>query len=147
MNMRRLLTPKWLALHAAALVLVVAFLALGVWQWHRAGQGSYRSLAYALEWPAFAAFVIFVWIREARSALRAAATDQTDKRTATDSAAASSAGSAQTEKAKATEQKPGQLDIDIPVYTPPDTVVDDDPELAAYNQYLARLNMQAQGRE
>lgn len=66
--MRRFLSPGWLLGHLTALVLVAACLALGWWQIRRAGEGSMRSYAYAVEWPVFAAFVVFVWFREVRRA-------------------------------------------------------------------------------
>jgi hypothetical protein len=56
--------------HAVALILVIAFLWLGWWQLGRAEQGNALSFGYACEWPAFAAFVVFVWVRELRLALR-----------------------------------------------------------------------------
>src|SRR5690349_5736064 len=50
--------------------LVTAFLALGWWQLSRARAGNLLSFAYAVEWPVFAAFVIFVWVKEIRLELR-----------------------------------------------------------------------------
>jgi hypothetical protein len=67
-------TPAWLLRHAVAAVLVVAFLALGWWQIGRAAGGNALSYAYAVEWPVFAAFVVFVWWKEVRRE-RAAAAD------------------------------------------------------------------------
>jgi hypothetical protein len=49
------------------LLLVAAFLVLGWWQIGRARGGNALSLGYAVEWPAFAIFVIFVWYREIRN--------------------------------------------------------------------------------
>jgi len=54
--------------HAAVLVLVVGFLALGWWQVTRARQGNALSFGYAVEWPVFAAFVVWVWVVEMRKA-------------------------------------------------------------------------------
>jgi hypothetical protein len=51
--------------------LVAAFLALGWWQLGRARGGNLLSFGYAIEWPVFALFVIFVWTREIRGELRA----------------------------------------------------------------------------
>jgi DNA-binding transcriptional regulator of glucitol operon len=64
---RRFLTPRWLVRHAAMVLLVVAFLVLGWWQIGRARGGNALSFGYAIEWPAFAIFVIFVWYREIRN--------------------------------------------------------------------------------
>ncbi|MET8066952.1 hypothetical protein ABZS65_25340, partial [Micromonospora sp. NPDC005313] len=70
--MNRLWTPAWIVRHVAMVVLVVAFLALGWWQVTRAAGGNALSFGYAIEWPVFAAFVVFVWWREVRQTLRAA---------------------------------------------------------------------------
>jgi hypothetical protein len=68
--MRRLGTRAWIARHLLTVILVSAFLALGWWQISRAADGNTLSWAYAVEWPIFAGFVIFIWLREARQALR-----------------------------------------------------------------------------
>lgn len=69
--MKRLLTPRWIAVHLATVLLVIAFLALGWWQLSRAeAGGNPSSFGYMLEWPVFAAFVIFLWAREVRAVLR-----------------------------------------------------------------------------
>jgi hypothetical protein len=62
----RFLAPRWLARHALMVALVTAFLALGWWQISRARAGNMLSYAYAVEWPVFAAFAIFVWAKEIR---------------------------------------------------------------------------------
>ncbi len=64
--MRRLLTLRWLLVHAAVVILVVGFLLLCWWQVSRARNGNLLSFGYAIEWPAFAAFVIWVWVKEMR---------------------------------------------------------------------------------
>jgi hypothetical protein len=51
-------------------LLVAAFLVLGWWQIDRARGGNALSFGYAVEWPAFAIFVIFVWYREIRNERR-----------------------------------------------------------------------------
>jgi DNA-binding transcriptional regulator of glucitol operon len=68
--MRRLCTPAWIARHVLTVVLVAAFTALGWWQISRAAAGNTLSWAYAVEWPIFAGFAIFIWVREARQTLR-----------------------------------------------------------------------------
>jgi hypothetical protein len=69
--MRRLTSPGWLLRHAAVLVVVGAFGWLGWWQIGRAAGGNALSFGYAIEWPFFGAFVIFLWVREMRATLRA----------------------------------------------------------------------------
>ena len=114
--MRRLVTRGWLARHALAAVLVAGCLALGWWQIRRAAGGNTLSWAYSVQWPVFAGFVVFIWWREVRRALgrepRAAA-------------------------------RTGAQPARRPVITArPAPVVDDgaDPELTAYNDYLAWLS-------
>ncbi|WP_197698378.1 hypothetical protein [Micromonospora viridifaciens] len=68
--MKRLWTPAWIARHVAMVVLVVCFLGLGWWQVTRAAEGNTLSFGYAIEWPVFAGFVVFVWWREVRHTLR-----------------------------------------------------------------------------
>ncbi|MEU2614677.1 hypothetical protein ABZ570_24305 [Micromonospora sp. NPDC007271] len=68
--MKRLWTPSWIARHVAMVVLVVGFLGLGWWQVTRAAEGNTLSFGYAIEWPVFAGFVVFVWWREVRHTLR-----------------------------------------------------------------------------
>lgn len=119
--MRRFLTPGWLGLHALAVTLITAFVALGWWQLQRAGEGNMRSWAYALEWPLFAVFVLAMWIKMIH--------DELTGRTAQDAAAQRGEGADGESRAPA---GPAEAVDD-----------DDDPELAAYNRYLERLNAQA----
>lgn len=115
--MRRLVTRRWLAGHVLAAVLVGACLALGWWQIGRAVGGNTLSWAYAVEWPVFAGFVIFIWVREIRRTLDPGE-PAAPGRTAADPA-----------------RRPVVTARRAPV--PDDR---DDPELAAYNHYLAWLN-------
>lgn len=140
--MKRLWTPAWIARHVAMVVLVTAFLALGWWQVSRAAAGNAISWGYAVEWPIFAGFVVFVWWREVRHALRAAeptgttgaAPDDGDASVMADAVeAARSAGPA------GVRPRPG---IGRPVRVTRSTGLpgEDDAELAAYNRYLSWLN-------
>jgi len=63
---RRFLSPRWLLIHAAMLILVATFLALGWWQISRARAGNTLSIAYAFEWPLFAIFAVVFWIKTIR---------------------------------------------------------------------------------
>ncbi|QSB04266.1 hypothetical protein [Natronoglycomyces albus] len=78
--MRRFLTPAWIARHVIAVVLIVVFLWLGLWQLERAQAGNAISWAYSLEWPIFAVFVLAVWIREVVQELRGADPDKPQRR-------------------------------------------------------------------
>lgn len=120
--MRRLCTPAWIARHVLAVALVCGFLALGWWQIGRAAGGNALSWAYAIEWPVFAGFVVFMWVREARHTLRAAAPE---------------------EPVEAPPVTTPRSAARRPVRTTPQRIEYDDsadPELAEYNRYLAWLN-------
>lgn len=163
--MKRLCTPGWLARHVAALTLVAAFLALGWWQISRAAGGNTLSWAYAVEWPVFAGFVVFIWFREVRRTLHGppspAASESTGSDLSDEAAQApglgrvtgpvQAAGRVQTNRtgqttgpdhaADGTARPPG---IRRPIRTARPAAVaacpDDDPELADYNRYLRWLN-------
>jgi len=66
---RPLLTPRWLARHALAVALATACGLLCWWQVTRALGGNLLSFGYALLWPVFGGFVIFIWVREMRIAV------------------------------------------------------------------------------
>ncbi len=132
-----ILSPRWLALHVLAVVLVAVCLRLGWWQWDRAGEGNARSIGYALEWPGFAAFVVLVWGYLVRDALR---THRNGERIA---------GSARDHRVPDLDHP--RIDAEAELL-PPDpaltaaraandeAVQEQNDELAAYNDYLARLN-------
>jgi hypothetical protein len=159
--MRVLLQPRWLALHAATIVLVVAFAGLAWWQFGRAFAGNTLSYAYAVEWPVFAGFVIFVWSKEVRRALAvtkqgSGPRDTTD--TATPERATAGPATASIGAAAGTAAGADTLDTVEPVKpfvrtarpasrgarpaTRSGPAYDDadDPDLAAYNRYLGWLN-------
>lgn len=121
--MRRFLTLRWIRYHLLMIFLVVAFLVLGWWQWTRGEGGNARSYGYALEWPAFAIFVVVFWIRLMRDELKPPRPEDQ---------AAGDAGTGETAGEPAEPEFPDVVRPEID----PET----DPELAAYNDYLARLN-------
>jgi DNA-binding transcriptional regulator of glucitol operon len=120
---RVLLSPKWWALHIAVVAVVLVFLRLGEWQWHRAhaASGTLQNFGYAFEWPVFALFVLFFWVKTMREEIK--------PRRGGD----------------VVEEDPHAAGPVIPRKRPP-LVVDeaDDAELAAYNAHLARLNARHQ---
>jgi DNA-binding transcriptional regulator of glucitol operon len=114
---RLLLTPKWLAWHALALVATYVMVRLGLWQWHRAhATHSAQNMGYALQWPAFALFGLAVWWRVCRDAVRPP--DDTRPEPA----------------------KPVRRPAPEPAAAVAPVTDEEDPELAAYNRYLAQLN-------
>jgi hypothetical protein len=117
--MRKLLTPQWLLGHALVWAGVAAFLALGWWQAGRALEGNMLSWAYTFEWPLFAIFLIYMWIREMRLAL------------------------GRTPKEKPRPEKRGPV---ITRRVPEVSAATDDPRLDEYNRYLAWLNEHPEAR-
>ena len=74
---RFLISPRWLAWHAFAVVAFWGMCWLGDWQLHRALGGNSLSWAYTFEWPLFAVMGAFFWAKTIRDELqqrRAAAT-------------------------------------------------------------------------
>ena len=112
-GVRRFLTPGWLALHVLAIVLCGAFLGFGWWQFDRAQAGNDRSWAYTFEWPIFALFVVVMWVKMIR-----------DER----------AGTAPAPKEI---EEPAEAEVKREIIRRQE---EEDPALAAYNRYLARLN-------
>lgn len=120
--MRRLLTPGWLVGHTLVWLGVAVCLALGWWQAGRAVGGNTLSWAYTFEWPLFAVFLIYLWIREMRLALGGKPGTRAE-----DAAAPAKRGPLITRR----ETQPGD---------------DGDPQLAAYNRYLAWLSEHPEAR-
>jgi hypothetical protein len=122
---RFLIQPRWLSWHVLMVVAFWGMLWLGDWQLHRALGGNGLSWAYTFEWPLFAGFAVVFWAKTIKDEFRI------KRGQATGSAEAGiDAGS--------------DLD-DLPVQVRAVQVStaagqDDDPELLAYNAYLARLN-------
>ncbi|GAB3277131.1 hypothetical protein [Parasphingorhabdus pacifica] len=131
---RSLLTPKWLLLHALFLAAVITTGLLAWWQWGRANDagGSFQNLGYALQWPLFGAFTLFLWQRVVRMGMEERAE-----------------GDEPRPEEEAAPEGPGRHSVRTrPLVPPPAEPVtdDEDPELAAYNKYLAELNEAEQGR-
>jgi hypothetical protein len=121
---RFLVSPRWLAWHAFAVVAAWGMLWLGDWQFHRAENGNPLSWAYTFEWPIFVIFGVVFWAKTIVDKWR----EQSDRVAGTAEPAGSEGGDA----------------LELPAGAHTAAAVDDeaaaDPELAAYNAYLARLN-------
>jgi|SRR5271166_2825967 len=122
-----LFSPRWLAWHAFAVAAAWGMLWLGDWQFHRAEGGNALSWAYTFEWPVFVIFGVVFWAKTIVDEWRqpgGAAKQAEARRTA--------AGLATTDEMAL----PGAAHTAVAT----DHEAADDPELAAYNAYLARLN-------
>ena len=131
--MKGLWTPAWIARHVLAIVLVLGFLALGWWQLTRAAGGNTLSWGYTFEWPLFAGFVVFLWIREVQLARHPRNGDRPPAGHAEPEGDGPVARAARLPGAPVTFGRP------VRVPTEPAPPADDDPALAAYNDYLAWL--------
>ncbi|MEV6847853.1 hypothetical protein [Actinoplanes sp. NPDC051411] len=120
--MKGLWTPAWLARHLLALALVAGFLALGWWQFDRAAGGNTLSWGYTFEWPVFAGFVVFLWFREVQVA----------RKRPEETPVKPEAPAEKLPGAPVTVGRP----VRVPVRA---AAAEDDPELDAYNDYLAWL--------
>ncbi|MGW5384260.1 transcriptional regulator [Nocardia sp. NPDC003963] len=152
-------TPRRTVHRPALIVMVVvlasAALALGWWQWERfsSASGTAQNLGYALQWPLFAGFALYAYFRFVRLEEESgSAGEPTSADTPAGSAGrGSEAGSGS--GASRSRAKTGLFAIrrSVPAYAPreipagflperPRATRDDDPVLAEYNSYLARLN-------
>jgi hypothetical protein len=142
-----LITPRWLAWHAFAVFAAWGMLWLGDWQFHRAEGGNALSWAYTFEWPVFTIFGVIFWAKTIIDEYRTPG-GAANARAATARAAA--AASANGEQATggagplglAGEPLPGRAHTAVAQ----DEQADEDPELAAYNAYLARLHTRTAAR-
>jgi hypothetical protein len=145
---RRFLTPKWVLLHVLCLIAFLVCLRLGLWQWDRAKShsGTMQNFGYALQWPLFAGFVVVLWWRTIRDVLhpKQAGDDSSAQSDATGAPLESAATAAPTvPTAPTAPTKPARPVVATPVL-PTD---EEDPEVAAYNRYLASLYARDEERE
>ncbi|WP_436522936.1 hypothetical protein [Actinoplanes sp. HUAS TT8] len=123
--MKGLWTPAWIARHVLALVLTAGCLGLGWWQFSRATGGNSLSWGYMFEWPVFAGFVVFIWIREIQLFRRKS--DPAGEEPAVE------------EPVVHDPQAPVTLGRPVRVAVRPAASAESDSELQAYNDYLAWL--------
>jgi hypothetical protein len=98
---------------------------LGDWQLRRAMTGNGLSWAYTFEWPLFAVFAVVFWARTIRDEFRIRRGEIPAGRAEADLPAGLGTPLAAAAQAQADDE--------------------DDPELRAYNEYLARLNSEVKG--
>lgn len=122
--MRSLVTsPKWWGRHLLVLCAVAACALLGRWQWDKAmyGSGDLVNLGYGLQWWSFAVLVIYGWYRLAKETVKARPGEAVEGQ----------------------EAERQQETLELVQRRAPEVDPDEDPELAAYNAYLARLSARA----
>jgi DNA-binding transcriptional regulator of glucitol operon len=119
---RFVLRPGWLVFHLVTVALVITMILLGRWQL-RVSESKHFSLqnfGYSIQWWLFSGFALFFWWRIVRDGARRRA-----------------------EAAHPTPAEPAPTPAEpVPYrrYIMPTTAQpSDDPTLAAYNDYLARL--------
>lgn len=122
------MTPRWLAFHVATLAAVVTMILLGRWQLVVSDRKhfSLQNFAYALQWWLFSAFAVWMWARVLRDRARNAPRPDGTRPAPQDAEAAA----------------PMHTDVAYRRYVMPrssDAAPADDPEIAAYNDYLASL--------
>jgi hypothetical protein len=138
-----LLSPRWLAWHAFIVVSAVGMLWLGDWQLHRAETGNALSWAYTFEWPVFAIFGVVFWGKTIFDEWRqpGGAAKQAEALRAAGQTADGDLALPGT--LLASNGLPGTgLPGTARAAAETDDEAADDPDLAAYNAYLARLNRQ-----
>jgi len=132
-----LITPSWLAWHAFAVFAAWGMLWLGDWQFHRAEGGNALSWAYTFEWPIFTIFGVVFWAKTIY--------DEFHKPEPGADGATPSRADGRSPAAAAAED--GDLPLSVSGAAGLRAAApDDDPELAAYNAYLARLNSRRANR-
>jgi hypothetical protein len=121
---RFLISRRWLGWHLCMVVCVLGMLALGYWQYRRAMEGNALSWAYTFEWPMFAIFAVVFWAKTIRDEfrIRRGEIPRVQNRLAAEPDLPLTVAAVQSYTSASTE---------LEVY---------DPELAAYNAYLSRLN-------
>ncbi len=142
-------TPRSITLHVALVVVVPSFLLLGLWQLSRAVHGNVLSWAYTFEWPFFAAYATWMWWKLVHEEVT---------RCSAPPAAAAEAGTGRQRGLTTPPNGPAEgaplaaAGVVAPGDTPAGEAAiaaqlgwnpyDDeaDPQLAAYNRYLASLH-------
>jgi hypothetical protein len=111
---------------------------LGDWQYHRAVGGNGLSWAYTFEWPLFAGFALVFWARTIRDEFYVRRGGLTEAELITRAAIARSMATLPPGAMLPAGMLPPGVSIqqvEQPVYDDAD-----DPELASYNAYLAKLD-------
>jgi hypothetical protein len=129
---------RWLPRHVLALVLIAALILLGRWQWDvsESPRGGLQNLLYAFQWWAMAGMVVYGWWRLLRDDVygRPAAGLTTARRVMTPDDSSWDTF----------DIAPSGIDAFASLTPQTADDRDPDPELADYNDYLARLNARSE---
>jgi len=129
---RIVLSPRWIGWGVVTLAAVVACILLGRWQLGRADEsGDLQNWGYAIQWPVFALFFALLWWRMLRMELRAAKPEQPEPD--------------QPQPAVAPTPPVPEQHVPAPRRAEVVRAEQDDPELAAYNRFLAELAARDRG--
>ncbi|HEY1824285.1 MAG TPA: hypothetical protein VGG83_30640 [Trebonia sp.] len=133
---------RWIVWHLSVVAAFLGMLWLGDWQYHRAIGGNGLSWAYTFEWPLFAGFAVVFWARTVKDefALRRGAVSETEL------VARAALARSMAMLPKGAMLPAGALPdgVDVRQLEQPGDE-EDDPELASYNAYLAKLNAEVKG--
>jgi hypothetical protein len=134
-----LIKPRWLAWHLFAALACGGMLWLGDWQFHRALGGNGLSWAYTFEWPLFAGFAVVFWGRTIRDEFLLRRSGGV---TETELIARELMARSMATLPKGAMLPAGSLPEGVSILQFEQSAYDDadDPELASYNAYLAKLN-------
>ncbi|SHH30622.1 hypothetical protein SAMN05443575_3670 [Jatrophihabitans endophyticus] len=116
--------PGWLFLHLVTIALAVTMILLGRWQLTVSEHQHFniRNFGYALQWWAFTAFTLIMWFKVVRDRVRQ--------------------GEAVADVPGATAPPTVAESVAYRRYVAPEPPPVEDDTLAAYNDYLARLDGQ-----
>jgi hypothetical protein len=135
---RFLFEPRWLGWHLLVFVAFWGMLWLGDWQYHRALGGNGLSWAYTFEWPLFSGFAVVFWARTIRDEFSFRRGGISEAQLAERAAIARTIASLPAGAMLPAGTLPEGVSI-LQIEHPLDNDADD-PELASYNAYLAKLN-------
>jgi hypothetical protein len=146
-----------ITLHLALVVAVPLFLLLAIWQLRRALHGNLLSWAYTVEWPFFAAYATWMWWKLVHEETAMAAKADPPVRHTLEPLEAPRSSNGSGDSAEGAERPSGQdsggsgagSENGSTVTAPRldwDPYDESDPELAAYNRYLASLHTSQQKR-
>lgn len=123
---------------------LVVCVGLAWWQWDRfENGGTWQNLGYVLQWPLFGLFPAFMFwrLRKLRVEARERAHDGEPAADSGSTADPAPAAEPTAERAESHQRPPAETDKSVVGQdVQRQGSHDEDPELAAYNRYLAQLN-------